>query len=530
MHSSKIGYHIFLLHAHLPYVRHKDYVPEFLEENWLNEAISETYLPLLKAFRTLRSEGVNFKITMSFSPTLLSMLRDDYLKGKFLKYLDSLIDLANKEVKRTTYDLHLNYLSRYYLKFFEENKSLYMDLNQDIISGFLEFQKEGYLEILASSASHAYLPLLESEPGTVKAQIKIGRKAHKEFWGYEPRGIWLPECGYYPGLESLVSDEGFRYFFVDSHAILHSLPRPKFGIYAPVEVGSGVFAFGREPESSAQIWSPSEGYPGDYRYREYYRDIGYDLDFAYIHPYIHSSGIRRNTGIKYHRITGKTDYKDYYHPDWALEAVANHAEDFLRSRVAQAEKVVREESQPPIVVSPYDAELFGHWWFEGPKFIEFLFKKMHFDQDKISSIHPMQVIGLLPRIQSVEMEMSSWGESGYSDVWLNSSNDWIYRHIMECSISMEEMANKYAHTDNENYRRILNQMGRELLLVQSSDWPFIMKAGTMVDYAVKRVKVHVNLFLELKSMLTEESVNEVRLKEIEEENPIYPELRFEDFV
>ena len=371
--------------------------------------------------------------------------------------------------------------------------------------------------------------MLESEPSTVRAQLTMGRKKHKETWGIEPRGIWLPECGYYKGLENYLADQGIRYFFVDNHAIKNSTPRPKYSVYAPLEIGAGVFAFGRDLESSAQVWSAQEGYPGDYRYREYYRDIGFDLEFEYIKDYIHPEGIRFNTGLKYHRITGKSDFKDYYHPDWAKEAAGNHAEDFLRSRIQQAKKFNSVENQPAVIVSPYDAELYGHWWYEGPQFIEFLFKKMHFDQHEIESAHPMQIIGLLPRIQSSSMEMSSWGESGYADVWINPTNEWVYKHVFECSIAMNQLTHVYFRTQNNDFRRVLNQMAREVLLLQSSDWPFIMKMGTTTQYASKRIRVHTNLFLELKAMLEKNEINQERLKAIEEEHPIFPELEFEIF-
>jgi 1,4-alpha-glucan branching enzyme len=525
----KKGYQIIVLHAHLPYVRHKGYSPAFIEENWLNEAINETYIPLLKTFRTLKRENVPFKITMSFTPTLISMLKDKYLQDKYLSFVEKLIELANKEVKRTTFDPHLNYLSNFYLETFEENRNIFLSLDKDIISGFQEFHKDGSLEVITCAATHGFLPLLESEPSTIRAQLSLGRRIHRNTWGVEPRGIWLPECGYYKGLEKFLSYEGFRYFIVDSHGVKNANPRPKFGVHAPVEIGSGIFAFPRDPQSSAQVWSAKEGYPGDYRYREYYRDIGFDLDYDYVKDYIHPDGIRHNTGIKYHCITGKTDYKEYYHPDWAIEAAGNHAEDFMRSRIVQSQKFFEEDGQPAVIVSPYDAELFGHWWYEGPKFLEFLFKKIHFDQSEITTIHPMQILGVLPRIQSVEMDMCSWGEGGYADVWLNPSNEWIYPHIMECSISMNEMTHLHFKTNDEVKKRILNQMAREVLLLQSSDWPFIIKTGTTVSYAQKRIKVHTNLFLELKKMLETNEINLNRLAQIEAEHPIFPEISYEIF-
>lgn len=525
----KKGYQLIVLHAHLPFVRHKNYNPSFLEENWLNEAIAETYIPLLNSFRTLKRENVHFRITMSFTPTLVSMLRDSYLQNRFLQYIDSLIELSGKEVKRTTYDPHLNYLSNYYLQKFEETKKIFMDLDKDLISGFKEFVMDGSLEVITCNATHGFLPLLESEPSSIRAQITMGKKKHKNTWGIEPRGIWLAECGYFKGLENYLADQGFRYFFVDNHGIRNAVPRPKYGVYAPVEIGAGVFAFGRDMQSSSQVWSAEEGYPGDFNYREYYRDIGFDLDYEYIKNYIHPDGIRHNTGIKYHRITGQSNYKDYYHPDWAIESAGKHAEDFLKSRLSQVRKFFEEENQPAVIVSPYDAELYGHWWYEGPLFLEFLFKKIHFDQNEIATAHPLQIISQLPRIQSVEMDMSSWGEGGYADVWLNSKNEWIYPHIMECSVSMNQFAHKYFKTQVPLQRRVLNQMAREVLLLQSSDWPFILKTGTMPEYASRRIHVHCNLFIELRSMLEKDNIQEIRLKEIEDEHPIFPEIDFEIF-
>ncbi len=523
------GYELLVLHAHLPYVRHPNYYPPFIEENWLNEAIAETYIPLLKAFQHLKRDNVPFKITMTFTPTLVSMLTDRYLQENFLKYIDKLIELSDKEIQRTKYDPHLNYLSQYYHDRFLETKKLFLSLDKNIINGYLEFYKDGSLEVITCNATHGFLPLLESEPSIVRAQIALGRREHKLTWGIEPRGIWLAECGYFKGVEKYLAEEGFRYFFVDTHGIMNAEPRPRFGTYAPVEIGEGIFAFGRDKESSEQVWSAKQGYPGDFRYREYYRDIGFDLDYDYIKDYVHPTGIRYNTGIKYHRITGKTAYKEYYQPDWAKEAAGNHAEDFLRSRIAQAKAFREKEGQPCVIVSPYDAELYGHWWFEGPMFLEFLFRKAHFDQSDVRFAQPMDVIGNLSRIQSVSMDSSSWGENGYSDVWLNSSNEWVYKHLMECSISLHELASVYKGTEDDIKRRILNQMGREALLLQSSDWPFIMKTGTVVQYAEKRVRVHTNLFLELKEMLISGNVNEDRLKHIEEEHPIFPELNFEIF-
>ncbi|GBF49640.1 glycosyl hydrolase family protein [Leptospira ryugenii] len=523
------GYLVFLLHAHLPFVRHENAQIPFIEENWLNEAILETYIPLLRVFRNLKKENVPFKITMSFTPTLSTMLVDPYLQNRFRTYIKNLIALSKSETKRTSGDPHLNYLSKYYKEHFEDTEAIFEELGGDLTKGFLPFFESGSLELITSPATHGFLPLYESEPSIIRSQLRNGRRTFRRIWGRDPKGIWLSECGYAPGLEEALDREGFRYFFVDSHGITHAEPRPKYGVYAPVEVGNGIFAFGRDPESSKQVWSSIDGYPGDFRYREYYRDIGHDLEYEYIQKYLHANGIRINTGIKYFRITGKTPAKDHYHPDWAMEACGQHADDFLRNRIRQAEWLYSQNGQAASILSPYDAELFGHWWYEGPQFIEFLFKKIHFDQCTIRLAHPLEVVRLLPRVQSVHMKMSSWGENGYGDVWLNGTNDWIYEHIFSLSITMQEYAHAYKHEMDEWKLRVLQQMGRELLLLQSSDWAFIMKTQTMVDYAIRRTNVHCNLFLFLKDMLDRGQIDREKLQQIERENPIFPDLLLQDF-
>ena len=136
--------------------------------------------------------------------------------------------------------------------------------------------------------------------------------------------MWLPECGYTAGVDELLRDAGIRYFFVDTHAVMFAEPRPKFGVYAPIICPrSGVAALARDTESSKQVWSAIEGYPGDYNYRDFYRDVGFDLDFDYLRPHLHKTGIRSHLGIKYYKITGRTDHKQPYNPTAALEKRPN---------------------------------------------------------------------------------------------------------------------------------------------------------------------------------------------------------------
>src|SRR5206468_2747464 len=276
----------FVLHAQLPFVRHPAH-EDFLEERWLAEAITETYIPLLEMLGALERDRVPARLTLSLSP-----------------------------------------------------------------------------------------PLLAVTPGAVRAQIEVAVAEHRRFFARTPEGFWLPECAYEPGLDAELARAGVRYFFLDTHGIAHATPRPVYGVYAPIACDSGVAAFGRDPDSSKQVWSAEEGYPGDFWYRDFYRDIGFDLDYDYVRPYLPPTGQRILTGLKYHRITGKTDVKEPYEPERARERLEAHAAHFVDARVHQVAWLARAMDRPPIIVCPYDAELFGHWWFEGPWWLEAVLRRL----------------------------------------------------------------------------------------------------------------------------------------------------------
>lgn len=523
------GYLALVLHAHLPYVRHPE-SDDYLEERWLREAITETYIPLLKVFQKLAQDGIRFRLTLSLTPPLLSMLSDPLLQERYLKHLNNLRELVAKEIVRTRTEPAFHQLALMYQHFLEEAYYIFHEQYHDqLITAFRELQDAGYLEIITCAATHGYLPLIGLQPEAVRAQIKLGVDLYQEHFGRRPTGIWLPECAYRPGDDRFLQEMGLRYFLVDTHGILFATPRPRYGVYAPISCPSGVAAFGRDPESSKQVWSAQEGYPGDFDYREFYRDIGYDLDFEYIKPHIHPRGIRVDTGIKYYRITGRTDLKQPYIPEYAREKAAIHAGNFMFNRQKQVEWLAAHMDRPPIVIAPYDAELFGHWWFEGPQWLEYLIRKITFDQQTLELITPGDYLNRFPHNQVATPAYSSWGNNGYNDVWLEGSNDWIYRHLHHAAARMIDLANRFGTPPSQLAWRALNQAGRELLLAQSSDWAFIIKTGTMVEYAQKRTVEHLGRFHRLAEGVEREKLDPEWLSLIEQRNCIFPNFDYRVF-
>ena len=519
------GYLALVLHAHLPYVRHPEY-DDFLEEDWFYEAITETYIPLIEMFNRFEEEGIDYRITMSLTPSLLSMMADPLLQYRYLRHLNRLIDLAGREIERTRWMPEYHELALMYHWKFTRARQVFLErYDSNLIAAFKHHQDTGKLEIITCGATHGFLPLMPNEKAA-QAQITIAADHYEKHLGRRPRGIWLAECGYRPGVDKLLKNAGIKYFFTDTHGILYGTPRPKHGVFAPVYCpDTGVAVFGRDRDSSKQVWSAKEGYPGDFHYRDFYRDIGFDLDYDYIRPFLHSDGNRIHTGIKYHRITGTGDEKEVYRPSIARERSAEHAGNFMFNREKQAEHLFDLLGQKPIIVSPYDAELFGHWWYEGPDWIEFLLRKIHYDQETIETITPSEYLERHPMQQVVQPSMSSWGYKGYNEVWLEGSNDWIYPHLHIMADRMTELAGRYPDADGL-LLRALNQAARELLLAQSSDWAFIMKTGTMVEYAHKRTKDHIGRFDRLYNDILASKINEKWLGEVENRDNIFPDIDY----
>ncbi|MEI6395615.1 MAG: 1,4-alpha-glucan branching protein domain-containing protein [Verrucomicrobiota bacterium] len=531
------GYLSLVLHAHLPFVRHPEH-ERFLEETWLFEAITEAYIPLLQLLERWRRDGLDTRLTLTLTPTLCSMLLDPLLQARYERHLNELIDLAGKEIQRTSLNQPFHALALFYQERFTVARDAYLGCGRDLVGAFRQFQDLGQLEILTSAATHALLPLLADHQPSLRAQILVARDHYRTCFGREPRGLWLPECAYAESLDGVLQAANIRWVITDTHGILHAEPQPRYATFAPLFTPRGIAAFGRDAESARQVWSRHQGYPGDPRYRDFYRDIGFDLDFDYVKPYLSAPGQRGFTGIKYHCITGRSADKQVYDRPAALQAAEEHADQFLAARNAQILSLAGVLDRPPLLVAPYDAELFGHWWYEGPEFLDFVVRKACGDQQNLTLITPAEYLQRHPTNQVATPSASSWGEGGYWRVWLNEKNEWIYPHLRVAQERMTELARRFScgavvspvGTDPSSPRslqeRALRQAARELLLAQASDWPFILRSGTSPDYARKRVKDHLLRFTTLYDQLTATRVDEQWLGNIEGMDNIFPAVDY----
>jgi 1,4-alpha-glucan branching enzyme len=519
---------LLILQAHLPYVRHPEH-SRFLEEDWLFEALSETYLPLLRVFDRLKADEVPFRLAISISPSLASMLEDPLLQGRYTEHLRRLIELAEKEVERTAGMPAFRRVAQMYLDLFRENLTDFTGrYDNNILRGLDYYWKKGYVELLTSAATHLFLPHYQHYPETIKAQVSIAERFHSTTFGKSPRGFWLPECGYFPGVEEVLKEYGFDYFVAASHGVLFSQDRPHNGVYRPLACPNGVAVFGRDVYSAHQVWSSEDGYPGDPTYRDFYRDIGFDLPLDYIGPYVHRGSLRAFTGLKYYAITGPTDQKYPYDPDRAAETVEEHADNFVYNIERLVERVSPLVDGTPVITAPFDAELFGHWWFEGPAWLEAVIRRLA-REDSVATLEtPKQVLKQTPPDQTIQPAYSSWGTKGYSEVWLDGSNDWIYRHTHHATERMRELTERFP--DERGLKeRALAQAARETLLAQASDWPFMIRSGTTVAYAVRRIKEHVLNVEAIYDSLCRGTVSTEWLTKLEKRHNLFPHLNYRLF-
>ena len=563
------GYLTFTLHAHLPYVVNHGTWPHGME--WLHEAAAETYLPLLRVLGNLERDGIALHCNLNLSPILLEQLAHPVFKSEFLKYLERKILSAREDEAffLSTGDHQLADTARFWHKFFTDALNDFNALDGDIIKGFRYFNDKGLIEIITCGATHGYMPLLGTDE-SVRAQVRTAVTTHVRHIGEHPRGIWAPECGYRPagfwnyptanadgsptpagfnriGVEQALAESDIEYFFVDTHLVEESspvsspygnlpssisgpraqqtagidrLPKEDRSLYQPWFVDGpydkryAATIFPRDPRTGIQVWSADSGYPGDSNYLDFHKK-------------------RWPGGHRYWKVTGprvEMGDKQPYFPQEASEKVKAHAAHFVHL-VHEALAPGFNREHPPILCSPFDAELFGHWWFEGPQWLEAVARNLHDYPTGLELINCSDYLDRFPRAGAIAMHEGSWGAEGTNHVWMNPDTSWTYTHIYPAEIFTRDVCTAGRWRDSDQGERIVKQLCRELLLLESSDWQFLITTGAARDYAELRFQTHNDQFNELKAIwLAYDAAGSIsleqeeRLAAIELRDSIFPDV------
>ncbi len=521
---------VIALHGHLPFIHHPEH-EFFLEEDWLFEAVADCYLPLLFMFDGWARDGVDAQITLGLSPPLLSMLAVPLLRERTVRALQARVTLARRALHEHSADSPFRAGLICAVDEAERGLARFNDSNRDLARAFAEHHVGGRVELMTCGATHGLQPVLLDRP-SIRAQVKEAVKAHERFVGVRPRGIWLPECGVHPlGLDA-VAEEGLTFTFCEDRAVRFAWPPPHHDVYRPLWSPEGVAMFPRDPDSAREVWSAEQGYPGDARYREFYRDLGYDADDSWLDA-VHKqgTGARKNVGVKIHKITGRVGLNDKqpYDPAAAASAAEQHAWHFARRRTEDAADVEAAIGTSPCITAAFDAELFGHWWHEGPWFLDrFLRILATGDVDGRPCPKPVGASRYLehePQQQVAHPAVSSWGDGGAFEVWCNRNNDWLHRRLHDGRERLSASVRQHeAAASTSVVGRCLRQATRELMLAQSSDWPFILTMGTQMGYGLRRPVVHLSRLHRLLEGLETGRVDEADLLQIEDRDGVFADV------
>ena len=517
----------FVFNAHLPFVRHPEY-PKFLEEDWLFEAMNESYIPMLRMMYGLREDKVDFHLSFSISPSLVEMLKDKLLQQRFVSYMESSRELGMLEEQRTINDACILKTVRMYNASIAANMEFYeKECSSNILNAFNSLSNSGHLELITTAATHSFLPLFRNHPSAINAQIEIGLINHMKIFDKCSNGFWLPDCGYYPGLSKYLRKHSIKWTVLAPQAFALSNDKPLNGSYSPVMTEDGLCCFASDYSLVSEIMS-SEGYPSNPVYREFYRDIGYDLPLDYIKPYIHEPEIRVFTGFKYWAITGNTAEKIPYDVSKATAKACEHADDFIAAIRKKSDDICSYLKTDPIFTLSFDAELFGHRWFEGIVWLENFIRKAAGQKD-FEFVTPSMILQKKPKLQILEPAYSSSSPGGYSQELVdNTSNAWLLRYIYKSIERMTELADRFP-LQKSLKQRFLNQAARETLLLMSSDWPTIIHNNTSSEYARKRIICHIQSLNLVYEDMCKNAVNTEWLVKAEKRDNIFADLDYNIF-
>lgn len=520
---SQKTYLIITLHAHLPYIPCVE--NSVLEENWFFEAVVESYIPLISTLETLSDEGIRPGLTISLSPTLCAMLESESMEKKLRKYVSDRLALCEKELEISK-DQRISSVIVMYKALYENAMETIVRYSGDLITPLKRLEHDRQIEIITTSATHAVLPLIPNREA-LRAQISAACDDYKDRFNKDTQGFWLPECAYNERVERELMLSNIKYFFLDRRACHSGFQNSIFSSYRSKE---GLNYFFRDDETSRKVYSADFGYPGNGVYREFYKDIGYERDLQYLYPYT-GTFLKSPTGLKYYRITAKDvplDKKEIYDYEIAQAQVEKDVCDFLEGICSKGKYLWEKRGIRPLINCCFNAELFGHWWFEGPEFLETVIRKIRTDRLPIQIVTPCEYLEYVGSQECLQLPaISSWGENGYFDPWLNKKNDFMYSRLYEIVAKTALIAGRNKNQDLSFLtRRALNQLLRELLLAQSSDWAFMLYVGRHSEYAARRFNMHIENASALIKQISEKNIDEKKLDRLEKENSI---LKMVDF-
>ena len=525
-----VGHLALVLHAHLPFVRHPEH-HRFLEESWLYEAVAEVYLPLLRVLQGWASDGIAARITLSISPTLAAMWKDPLLMSRAQDYLDSRLELMRQEVIRCLWQPDLRSAIQQQQREWLANR-LWWQTHPSLLAAFQELESAGIVELITTSATHAILPFMEPSTGAAQAQIRYGIRQHSQLLKNRPQGFWLPECAHHAPLNPMLAAEGIRWTILDRRLPKSSRKRRPRSQPSVLQLDSGLIAFIRDPSTATRVWSREHGYPSHADYRDFYRDVGFEADLDYVEPYLPSPGLRGFTGVKPYRITGLGVEKRPYHPQQALRRAWQHAQHFLRGCAAHCSLEQQMGFAPePIIVAPYDAELFGHWWHEGPLFLDAVGRlaQQQTDVPALVTLSDHLNTFAIPKEEAYEEQAAStWGAGGCFETWLNPVNAWIFPALRSAERAFAEALRTRAFEPGHATRHHLQAAGASLLQAQASDWPFHLQPGAESGYARRRITQHLEEFWS--ELQATNSVYPPTRTDAADRGPEFPEVRLEDWL
>jgi 1,4-alpha-glucan branching enzyme len=511
-----------VLNAHLPYVRAAQ---NGEGERWFFEALSETYLPLLAVFDRLEGDYIPFRLGISLSPVLCHMLGDGGLQQKFLDYIDRQITFGLQELERTRDGEQEGLAKRYYDRAVDQRILFTGRYEGNILKVFDYYQRKGKLELLTTGATHPFLPFLSPYPEAVQAQIEVAIASYRQHFGKYPQGFWLPELGWTPELESYFRAYNFGYTIVEPHGMVFGKPPARRGSFYPVKTPGGVFILARDYHAGEALSRMA----GEEIYRDNDRDAGYELAAPQLGPFLAEGGSRIPTGYKYWNASRGRQRNSAYSPPAASERVLDHARLFLETQSARLLAAAKEMEEPPVSLCAFDADELGRFWYEGPQFIEALFRLSAGYRD-IQFMTPAEYLFKLDSagFQSSIPEFSSRGSNGYAEMWLDSSNDWMYRHLIRALDRMVELAERFP--DNTGLKeRALNQAARELLLAAASDWPRMLYKGDSVDFARSQIEEALRNFTTIYEALGSNYISTEWLTGLERRHNLFPAINYRVF-